>query len=388
LSLASLSPTPLSNPIWVHAASVGEVRGISPLISKLLEKNLPLLITTTSDTGKNEAKRLFPTADVCKAPLDIGVIVRRFLEIKKPKLLIINETEIWPSMISQASLARVPIFLVNGRISDNSYPRYLFFRFYFSKILKKITKVLTQSELDKERFLSLGVQSDKISVVGSTKFDQLGLANTSTDNNLEKLIPLNNKDFVITFGSIREEEEELILSVIKKLLEESVSYPLKIIVVPRHPDRFEIFYKKLKTLSAQVLKYSALKEQENTDNRNFEILLVDTIGELLSFYQLASICFVGGTFSKVGGHNLAEPTMFQKPLIIGPEVHSQREAFNIISHHNALIQVDSALELAKKLNYFIKNPDTLQKISINSDNAMSSLTGATNRVMDILEEFL
>ncbi len=379
-------------PVWVHAASVGEVKGISPLVFKLLECETKLVITTTSDTGKAEASRLFPSADVNKAPLDISFLVRSFIKEKKPKLLIINETEIWPSMISEAKKFGIPIVLVNGRISDRSYPRYKFFKFYFARVLKKIDYILTQSELDKDRFIFLGARADRVSIAGSTKFDQQATALDEAKYELQKKLLLNENDFVITFGSIREEEEDLILSALKEIFSRKQEINPKIFIVPRHPERFDLFFNKLKDLEINGSKILASKltdiREVGVINKNTKLILANTLGELLLFYKLADICFVGGTFSKVGGHNIAEPLLFAKPLIIGPEIHSQKEAFNIINSLGALIQVSTSAELATQILYFIDNKKNLQNISKNSDGAMLALRGTTDRVFEVVKGYL
>lgn len=310
---------------------MGEAKSIKPIRERLKED---INLSVITETGFEEAKKI--TSNVKYLAYEI------FLPfwIKKPKVLVVLEAEFWFMLFFIAKVKGAKTILLNGRISDKSYPSYLKFKWFYKKIFKYIDKVFCQSEIDKERFLNLGAKD--IEVIGNIKLAQ----NIKVTKVYDK-----PKALIVTAGSTHEDEETLILnSFLNANLKDA-----KLIIAPRHPERFSDVDKLIKkTINNKNLTYSKFSQ-----NREFnsDIILIDSLGELINIYAISDIVIIGGTFNKsVGGHNPIEPATFNTKIISGESYFNQKELYenvegiNFSTNENLTKVLSSTLEKSKVIN--------------------------------------
>lgn len=364
-----------SPPLWFHAASLGEVRSIRKIIERLstLEPETPILITVSTLTGRQEALKLTPYA--CVLPADLFFLVKKFISINKPRALFIIETELWPNLIRITS-QRLPVKLINARISDKTFSRYLKISPLLRYCLSKVVKVAAQSKKDAERY-SRFIPSEKISCAGNIKYDSMEISKDQAEKESEKLSELLPKGLrVIVFGSTHPDEEKIISESFRILTErnESVAF----VFVPRHINKVELLETILKEGGMSYSKLSSLKKGECSIN---PLLIVDEIGILPAFYSLGEICFVGGTLDSTGGHNVLEPSIFSKPVIFGPNFANAAEAAERLIENKGGFIVKDSHELAARIRILLNDRHALKKAGENSRKALDSLKGATARII-------
>jgi 3-deoxy-D-manno-octulosonic-acid transferase len=306
--------------IWIHAVSVGEVLAASRLIELLdrLDTDLPVVISTTTRTGQALARERFAadtglTARVFYFPLDFGWIVRRYLRMLRPRVLILMESELWPRVLSEARRSGMPVAVVNGRISNRSLPKYRALRAFWRPFLRSLNVVLAQSALDAQRFVEIGVPADRVRVAGTLKFD----VRTGGDSEIKRMLreALPETARLLVAGSTLEGEEDPVLSVFQDLCK---SFPdLVLAMAPRHPERFREVGKKIEAAGLPCTRRSSWKTRPEPIPPG-GVFLLDSIGELASIYSLAAVAFVGGSLIPAGGHNPLEPAQFGKPIVMGP----------------------------------------------------------------------
>lgn len=311
----------LEGSIWVHAASVGEVF-CSVLLVRRIREQFPhrnIVLTTMTTTGNEAAKIQLPEADkILFFPIDHPFILRRVLKKIQPMLLLIAETELWPNLLRACGRNRIPIILFNGRISEKSFRGYLFFRFLFKECLKYISLFLMQMNEDQDRIVQIGAPPEKTSVVGNLKFDQAPPAvSPEARATLAQSLGLHGGETVLIAGSTHSGEEELLTSLSKEL--RGINPDLTFILAPRHLNRLEEVERMLQKESFSWVRRTAFTmDQDRPDQkRRPEVILLDTMGELMSLYSLATLVFIGGSLVPVGGHN---PCGARKPCRInGPQ---------------------------------------------------------------------
>lgn len=310
--------------ILFHTVSVGEFLAARNLIKKIMEENKNIYISTVTLTGREMVlKEKLPHIFF---PFDFPFIVERFLNSLNPKVVFIFETEIWPYFIFKCLRKKIPLLIINGRISDKSFKNYKKLKFFFKNFFEKIELVLAQSKEDAERFEFLGAK--KVKVCGNLKFDIK-----------IKEIPEEIKKFYDKFvegregwvaGSTLKGEEEIVLKAHKEILKRNPDFFL--ILAPRHPERAPEVEK---IISDSGLSY--IKRSQFPSDKKTEVLLVDTIGELAFLYSYGKIAFVGGSLVEKGGHNILEPAYFKVPIVIGPHFNNFKEIVNVFLKEGALI---------------------------------------------------
>ena len=337
----------LKRPIWVHAASVGEVFCTIPLL-KIIKKEFPechIVLTTMTRTG-NERARTIPEADhVFLLPIDHPMAIRRVFRKIAPGLLLIAETELWPNLLRHAGKIGIPIVLFNGRISEKSFRRYLLFKFFFKDCLKHISLFLMQAEEDRERIVRIGAAIDKTHAIGNLKFDQsFPSFEQESMAGMARSLHLQGKETLLIAGSTHSGEEEILLGLFKDLKKTDPS--LVLILAPRHLERLEEVERALKRESVVWARKTSLSENQarSGEERKFlpEVILLDTMGELMYLYSLGTLIFIGGSLVPVGGHNPLEPLFFKKCVLFGPHMFH----FSEISHH--LVAVGGAIQAKGK----------------------------------------
>ena len=337
--------------IWVHCSSVGEINLSEVLIKKLLKNRKErILITLFTDTGIAVAKDKFKKEDrveILYFPLDDKKDIKKILSKIKLNYLILIETEIWPNLIELSSKV-AKVVMVNGRISDKSFKRYLKVRFLLKDIFKNISAFYMQSSIDSERIIELGADAKKVETMGNLKFDiEFQKYSEEEKKELKEFLNIENKK-VFTAGSSRTGEYEILLKVFSKLKD------TKLILVPRHIERTPEIEKLVKDFGYNCIKYSEIKEknQEKTD-----ILIVDTIGMLRKIYSISDIAFVGGTLVNIGGHSLLEPLFYKKTPIFGPYLQNVKEISKDILANNLGHKVKNEEEFLNAIEVVEKNQD-------------------------------
>ena len=375
-------------PIWIHSVSVGETRAAVPLIRALRQEypDACLLVTTVTETGQEAAQKL-KEADLCLYfPFDLTLIVRRVLATIKPAAVIIVETEIWPNLVRLASDSGIPLALVNGRLSDRSFPRYKKAKFFIQNILDNFSVFCMQSELDGQRIQEIGAAKEKVTVTGNLKFDSKIITYSSAET--EKTFEELNISYgmpVWVAGSTHEGEEEDLIRVYIRLLKD---WPgLIFILVPRHPNRCGSVGDMIRS---HGLSYS-LRSQgglEIKPGANGKVFLVDTMGEMLKMYSLADIVFVGGSLVPVGGHNILEASMVKKAVVFGPFMNNFKHISKLLQKANAGICVQDKEELFHCLDKLLRSPELRQSLGNNGFHLLEKNKGATEKTLNVLKTIL
>lgn len=381
----------LNEPIWIHAVSVGEVMAVKNLLRelKLAYPDKRFFISTVTPTGNKIARAIAKETDfVSYFPLDLSFIVRSVVDKIKPSLFIIMETEIWPNLISYLYQKDIPIVLVNGRLSDRSFKGYLSIKFLLKPILSKINLFCVQTRSDAERLLCLGVSADRIQITGNMKFDNADYSDKKIADSLDKyktLLGLSKEEKLWVCGSTHPGEEEIILDVHKKLLGE---FPqLKLLIAPRHPERAGQIEKIVSRLGFHTVFTSALPYKPcNCISK--PIFILDVIGELVYFYNIASIVFVGGSLIKKGGHNILEPASLGKPVIIGPYMFNFRDITGLFLENKACILTHNREELLANIKDLLRNPDRSIELSLRAKAIILQNQGATARNLEYIKKYL
>ncbi len=351
--------------IWLHAVSVGETNAIEQLVFKIKEQfpNHSIAITTVTKTGQELAQKKFAQiADIITYfPYDFDFAVKNAIKSINPSIVIIAETEIWPNFSKELNKRNIPLLLVNGRISPNSYKNYKKFRFIFKNILKNYSSILMQTEQDKKRIIDIGADSSIVKVMGNLKFDIKPALDKDKIKSLKKSFCLKDNKLIIA-GSTHKGEDEIILNSYKGL-KESFFNDLKMLLAPRHPERLN---QVKNLLSSSDFRYG-LRSSKDTFEDN-DIILVDTMGELSNLYSISDVAFIGGSFSRTGGHNPLEPAIYGIPTVSGPTVFNFKDIFKYMTAIKAAFIANDQSELADQLKELLTNQELYtqaQKACIN-----------------------
>jgi 3-deoxy-D-manno-octulosonic-acid transferase len=378
-------------PIWVHAASVGEVRCSIPLLRKIKKEfvHSKIILTTMTSTGNETAKTYLPEANqVLFIPIDHPLVIRRALKKIQPCLLLIAETELWPNLLRSCEKKGVPIVLFNGRISRKSFRRYLFFKFFFKQCLKYISCFLMQTEEDRTRIIEMGGESQKAKAIGNLKFDQIFPPFTpEAMAEMSRSLGLRGNENILIAGSTHSGEEEILVRLYKEMKE--MDPHLILILAPRHLERLEEVEKILKkeSLSWQR-KTSFLIKGGGSDQEQSRIILLDTMGELIGLYSLGTLVFVGGSLVPVGGHNPLEPLLFRKCVLFGPYM------FNFLEISSRLIEMGGAIQVSGKEDLFTQTKrlffdrEARKEIGEKGYQFLQKHQGATDRMFEEIRPFL
>ncbi|SFV67330.1 3-deoxy-D-manno-octulosonic-acid transferase [hydrothermal vent metagenome] len=359
--------------IWLHCASLGEINALMPFINELKQQQIPLVISTFTASGFKKAKEI-KGVNVIYLPLDIPFIIRGFLRKLNPKKIFIAETEIWPNLLNECFKQQIPIYLVNARLSEKSLNKYLRFapKFFLNDI-KNITHIYAQSEVNKQRFLKLGVNKNKLTNMGNLKF------NISVDKEKELSIKKQYENInrtILVMGSVRTKEVDFLIDTFKQLKE--FLPDLLLIIAPRHLQVCELIikiaYKKELSLSLR------------TDNKfiDEDILLLDTLGELQPIYSIADVVFIGGSlFKQYGGHNVIEAALFKAPVVVGKYMDNSLEIVELFKEKEAIIQVKQN-ELMAELLVLLKDKTKCKQINTNAKQVIADNKADFSKLIDNL----
>jgi len=383
---------PFGSSIWIHAASVGEVFCSIPLLRRIRKEfpNRKIVLTTMTPTGNEAAKAQLPEADyILFCPIDHPFVLRRVLKKIQPTILLIAETELWPNLLRACGRKGIPIILFNGRISEKSFRGYLFFKFLFEKCLKYVSLFLMQTNEDQDRIIQIGAQSEKTSVVGNLKFDQaLPSVTQEASATLARSLGLHGREPVFIAGSTHSGEEELLTSLSKQLRE--ITPDLIFILAPRHLDRLEEVERMLQKESLSWVRRTVLPMgQDRPDQkRRPEVILLDTMGELMSLYSLATLVFIGGSLVPVGGHNPLEPLFFKKCVLFGPFMFHFSEISRRLVEEGGAIQANGIEDLASHMRRFLRNERARKEMGERGYQFLRKHQGATERMFAAIQPYL
>jgi len=379
-----------NRPIWIHAVSVGEAGVIKGLLLSL-KKDFPgkqFVISTVTPTGNQIAKNIAADKDfVTYLPLDFSFIVKKVFRQVNPQIMIIAETEIWPNLITLLFKQKVPIVIVNGRISDHSFRGYLCLKFLLKPVFNKVTFFCVQSERYKQRLLRLGVLEEKILVTGNMKFDvSLPAANRLVPlEEIKNTLGLDASGKLLIAASTHPGEEKIVLDIYKALLREISG--LKLLIAPRHPQRSKEVASQAMQARFEPVFLSKIAIDVTKDS-GAQVFILDLIGQLNNFFQAADVVFMGGSLVKKGGHNLLEPAALGKPVIFGPQMFNFRDISVLFLNNQAAIMVHSQDELKEQIKYLFAHPDKARQMAEISRKLILENTGATERNRQVIRNLL
>ncbi|GLI39694.1 3-deoxy-D-manno-octulosonic acid transferase [Geobacter hydrogenophilus] len=379
----SLTRVAGKGPIWVHAVSVGETMAVKPLLRELKHRfpERPLVLSSVTETGRSVAVTI-PEADlVIYFPFDFGFAVARALRLVSPSLIIVVETEIWPNFLRHARRMKIPAVMVNGRISDRSFPRYLRFSRFFAPILNNLSALCMQSDEDARRIIAVGAPAERVHVTRNLKYDLPVKSLTPAERQeLLRSYRLPADTLIITAGSTHPGEEAAVADIYARLLGERSD--LFLVLVPRHPERAAEVGILLEGRGIPFIRRSALDTAQEQPRGG--VLLVDTIGELMKLYALSDVVFVGGSLVPVGGHNLLEPASVGAPVLFGPHMHNFRQITALVLDAGAGEQVDDHGALEATLRRLLANEPARRSMGENGIRLMADQGGAAARHLEII----
>ncbi len=377
--------------LWIHAVSVGEVMQIRPVLEKL-RSQLPshrFLISTTTATGFDVAQTSFPGDSVCFFPLDFTWSVRRALRRVQPAAIVLVELELWPNLIRTAYQQQIPLLLINGRVSERSFRGYRRIRFLLRHMLNKFQLLAVQNELYGERLRTLGGANERLAITGSIKFDSVV---TRRDNSATKEIGVSfgiaADEVVFIAGSTQSPEEEYALKTYRALRGD---FPrLRLVLVPRHKERFEEVARLIDQRGFPLLRRSQLNPRFSTPEHGQErpVLLLDTLGELSACWGLADIAFVGGSLTNRGGQNMIEPAGYGAAVLFGQNTHNFRDVVEILLREGAARVVHNPEEMTAAVRALLDLPEECRALGARAQELVVSQQGATDTTVNLITRSL
>jgi 3-deoxy-D-manno-octulosonic-acid transferase len=369
--------------LWIHAVSVGEVLSLQNLIKKIKEKHPSWTIhfSTLTNTGMRVAKEKLVDADhIFYVPLDFKHVVRKFFKTLRPSVFVLAESELWPNLLREAKRKTKGVLLINGRISSRTFKRYSRFKFIAKKILKNIDLFLVQTETDKENLEKIGVNSGVVEVARNLKSEiNLPLLTEEDLSRLKSDLSIPATKRVIVAGSTRKGEEKELIEAYSQA--KNVEENLLLILAPRHPERFDEVER-----MCQNSPFKVMRRTQVSPNEQWDILILDTIGDLAHFYALSDVSFVGGSLVPWGGQNLLEPAFYKKPIFFGPHMENfaflaekfiQSGAAQIINEDKDLVEM-----------FLVKDEKSLEKMGSSAKETLNSLQGATETTIKAIEAMM
>ncbi|MBI3701889.1 MAG: 3-deoxy-D-manno-octulosonic acid transferase [Afipia sp.] len=370
---------PAGSLVWIHGASVGEVLAAAALVERLRALGIRVLLTSGTVTAAAIVERRFPKDVIHQyIPVDAPRFVETFLEYWQPGLALFIESDLWPNLIVAASERRIPMVLINARMSPRSFPRWMRLRGTISALLECFDLCLAQSEVDAERFAALG--SPNVVTTGNLKLDVA--APPADPRKLEKLKATVQRRLVFVAASTHEGEEEIILDAYRRL---AGHFPALLgIIVPRHPKRGFAIARMLSAAGVRV----GLRSQDEMPSGDTEIYVADTMGELGLFYRLAPVVFMGGSLVNHGGQNPIEAIKLGAAILHGPQVFNFSEIYEALTDSGGALQADNDEEFVKALGYLLANPVGRQRATQAAEQVVERLGGALDRTLLALEPYL
>lgn len=382
--------------IWLHCVSVGETNAARPLVDELL-KNYPdyrLVVSTTTKTGQELAREIFreKAALVFYFPFDWRFTVRRVLEQIRPNIVLIMETELWFNFIREAGRYGAQVFIVNGRLSEKSLNGYMWIGRMIRRVFHYVDLAIMQSAEDAERLMRLGIRGNKIKITGNLKFDQKPIEpNNHLTAFFRERFAFDDDAPLIVAASTHAPEEKWILQAFRQVFESNATNLPRLLIAPRHPERFDEV--------ADLIKQTGFKWVKRTaplsfDDEQADVILLDSIGELRSVYPISKVVFVGGSLIPHGGQNVLEPAIEHNAIITGHYVMNFAEIVRTFLENDALIQLPEPAEneiptnLARVFVELLNNPKRREKLADNAFETIGNNRGACQRTIKLLKPAL
>jgi 3-deoxy-D-manno-octulosonic-acid transferase len=376
-----------SQAVWFHAVSVGEFNAIYPFIQAFHEKypGYQIVVSTTTETGNKLAReRTGNFAEIFYFPFDFAIPIRRAISVIKPSLVVIVETELWPFFATECRKQSIPIAILNGRMSPRSARTYEKLKLFFGPVLRNFSLIGAQSEVEESRYRRIGGNNLSIKVFGNLKYDNFASINPEEILSLRSKTNVDSKDMVLLAGSTHEREEDLVLNVLNRYRQDFGPNSLKLIVAPRHPERFGRVQDIVQNAGyrARLFSKGEAFELEN------DVLIIDTIGSLSKMYGLATVAFVGGTIANVGGHNLLEPYAFSVAAACGPRLFKTKDTAAILTSLGALLVGKSSSEVESLLFELLTNADMRKRKGEIGRKWLTENQGAVERALHGVADLL
>ena len=368
--------------IWLHAVSVGESIAAAPVVKALQQQypDLPITVTCMTPTGSERIQSLFgDSVQHCYLPYDLPLASKRFLQRLQPRLAIVMETELWPNHINQCARLNIPVVLANGRLSERSARGYGRFPKLVAPMLKQISALAVQSEIEAQRFIELGARAETVKVTGSIKYDlQVAEGLPAQAQALREQWHASQRPIWIA-ASTHEGEDAQILAAHQLLLQQ---FPQALLIlVPRHPERFA-------SVHALCLEQGLQVQRRSTQalvNAEQQVLLGDTMGELMLLYAVADVALVGGSLIKHGGHNMLEPIALAKPTLTGPHYFNFLDIAQQLLDAGALLEVAGVQQLAQRVAELWRNPTLVEDMCAAGQQVLQRNQGALQRLLDMIQ---
>jgi 3-deoxy-D-manno-octulosonic-acid transferase len=376
--------------IWIHAVSVGEVLTARPLARDLRARypRLRLLLSTTTLGGHAMARRHMQDVDgLFYFPFDLGIFVRRTLDLVRPRLFVMMETEIWPNLLRECKRRGIRTAVVNGRLSQRSFARYRLVRGPMQRVLDDIDAFCVQSEESARRFIDLGANPGRVTVTGSLKFDSVDVPGASVQprarDRVLRFFRIPASRPVLVAGSTMKGEEPLVLAAFRRV---RATVPSSLLILaPRHLERAGDVAQMSRQEGFQTVRRSELPIDAEP---RADVVVLDSIGELATLYQLATVAFVGGSLVTTGGHNILEPAVYGKPIVFGPHMDNFAEISAAFLSNAAAVQVKGARELEEALASLMTDPIRRARLGAAARAVVEANRGAKDKSLDVLAALL
>ncbi len=374
--------------VWFHAVSVGEVIQLQKVVDEFRRKTanrFRIVVSTSTDTGYDLALKRFHDCQVTWFPLDFSWAVHNAVSSLQPHMVVLMELELWPNFLAECQRQNIPVSVVNARMSERSHRGYLRIHPLMAPLFESLTLVAAQSQSNADRLGSLGVVRDRLQVTGSIKFDGVATdrSNPATDH-LRQLFGLAPTETVFMAGSTQEPEEQIAL---EAWLACRSKYPsLRMILVPRHRERFDSVAKLVHDAGVKLVRRSSLEAAARVIPD--AVILLDTIGELSACWGLADIAFVGGSFGNRGGQNMIEPAAFGATVLFGPNTRNFRDVVLAFHEAQACIQLQQPEQLAPTLARLLSDSAECNRLGAAARETVNSQVGATARTVSLLADIV
>jgi 3-deoxy-D-manno-octulosonic-acid transferase len=377
--------------IWIHAVSVGEVNATKTLVAKLKESldDYEIVISSTTDTGLARAKTVYEKdLEVFYFPFDLSFVMRRAFENIQPSICLLMELEVWPNLAQIANEAGIPIVVVNGRLSDQSFPRYKLIRPLTKWMFGKVDLVLAQTQEYAERFRMLGCAPQKVVVTSSLKYDTARIVDkvAGADALAEKLNIGDERLWVA--GGTGPGEEKICLEVFKKVKQQAGFTELRLAIVPRKPERFDEVANLITQAGFEFARYSRIKTEQTKLTDKPPVILGDTMGDLTKFYSLATVVFVGRSLVPMGGSDMMESAALGKCTIFGPHTFNFKQTVNVLLKSVGAIEVLDGNHLFEIMQKCLANTEFANAVAANGRDVIKQNQGATDRTVKAVTALL
>ena len=382
---------PAKKCIWLHAVSVGEVNAAKTLVEGLEKRfgDFQIVISTTTDTGFARANTLFGAKHtVIYFPFDFSWIMKRAFRNIQPSICLLMELEVWPNLVQIAQRLGVPVVVINGRMSDKSFSRYSKIKPIAKKIFQNVSLVLAQTDEYAQRFRGIGVPDERVVVTGSLKYDTAQITDRIDGADaLAAQLNIGNERLWVA-GGTGNEEEKLLLDVYKNLREQDQFDDLRLVIVPRKPERFDEVAQLIADAGSDFVRYSSIKNGDASWPDKVPVIFGDTMGDLRKFYSLASIIFVGRSLVPMGGSDMMEAAALGKCTIFGPHASNFKQTVDALLEGRGAIMVKDKHELLETMRKCLRDPAFAERIAENGREVIRKNQGATQKTIDQIAKFL